>query len=593
MFRKVLLACSNAELREFLFNAITDLSDEERWGQSEIDEVRDAATAASKVREAYGPGEEIEQKFDLAVVELHLLAERRIARDLSQHAGLKLLQELHEVGLTLPSVLLVDKVDTWILKASQTLPACELLVPDDDLASQLEATLDRLSRLTGKAPPDAAGATPSAKEGPSTGQPIGARTNRVESARTYGPSLVPESVATIEIDLPFGRPATYKISGRRGTQELKIDTQVLNIEWNELDTVVEVSRTLHQTSEHWEKYLRLAGERLSDIFDRGQFARDFNITRGWCGDSLNNVHIRFNITRELHSVAFEALYDSSEPREGYGYLMLRAPVVRRAHGFHHSRQLRLERDRPVSILVIEANVGRVEQLSGPDDPDLEKYFWDNTLEDLNNTTQELNYFKKLSARSKKDSCLRQAINKITVLSGKAAARGGNFAKAIERELTGKAALTYDIVHFAGHSIFVQDSHGGDSRGFLILPGDPHPEALPIGTFADWLGAAGTQFVYLSSCRSSEADAAFELAGNGVPAVVGFRWDLDDDRAAEYAREFYEQLLIACPAFDEAFLRTRRLMYNRYRRNDRIWAAPILMLQPQEWHRYCKINGGEI
>jgi hypothetical protein len=559
MFRNVLLACSNTELREFLFDAITDLTDASE-NHSEIDEVRDAAAARSKLRAAREPEEKAGHHFDLVVIELHLPIERRGGSDRSRHIGLELLQELHEAGLALASVLLVDKLETRVLKGCQALPCCELLVADDDLRSGLEAALDRLSRLVASAPGNAG------------------RANR--SAQIFNP------VATIEIDLPYKQHAMYRITGSRDAKQMNLDLNIepqpLNIPWDDLGTLFELSRALHERVNHWELLLRLMGERLCDIINRGNFALDFKEAKGWCGGSLSNIHIRFNITPELYGLAFEALYDKAE-----GYLMLQAPVARRVRGFNYCRQLRLERDRPINILVVEANLDKLEQISGPDDPDLQNFFWHNELEHLTNTAEERRFFEGIRARTDQDARLRQLIGKITILSTAGTGDGRPLARAIKSKLTEPEHLSYDIVHFAGHSIFVQSSRGSDGRGFLILPGDQHPEALPIGEFADWLGEAGTQFVYLSSCRSSEADAAYALAGNRVPAVVGFRWDIEDNRAAEYAREFYKQLLFACPAFDEAFLLTRRLMHNRYSRNDRIWAAPMLILQPQEWHRYCE------
>ena len=69
---------------------------------------------------------------------------------------------------------------------------------------------------------------------------------------------------------------------------------------------------------------------------------------------------------------------------------------------------------------------------------------------------------------------------------------------------------------------------------------------------------------------------FELARQKIPAIIGFRWDIIDDQAAEHARIFYKYLFKE-KSLEYAFLKTRTDMYNRDDKH-RIWAAPILIMQ---------------
>src|SRR3712207_8113444 len=51
----------------------------------------------------------------------------------------------------------------------------------------------------------------------------------------------------------------------------------------------------------------------------------------------------------------------------------------------------------------------------------------------------------------------------------------------------------------------------------------------------------TLFPYTTLFRST-AETAFQMARYDIPAVLGFRWDLDDVKAVEFAKRFYDNLL---------------------------------------------------
>ena len=93
--------------------------------------------------------------------------------------------------------------------------------------------------------------------------------------------------------------------------------------------------------------------------------------------------------------------------------------------------------------------------------------------------------------------------------------------------------SWDLVHYAGHSHFEGDS------GYLFFPpkesGDL-PEKVRIGNFAANL-VPHTKLLYLSSCQSSEDSFVMALARSKIPAAVGFRWQVDDAHASEYALSF--------------------------------------------------------
>jgi CHAT domain-containing protein len=139
---------------------------------------------------------------------------------------------------------------------------------------------------------------------------------------------------------------------------------------------------------------------------------------------------------------------------------------------------------------------------------------------------------------------------------------------------------FDIVHFAGHSITTTDG-----LTFLILPGMQPGEAeqLVAESFANLASKAGARLVYLSSCHGSSANSVATLAQRDVPCVLGFRWDVDDADAADFAARFYEGLfekgLSICKAFRDA-------CFGGYKLPDvetsHIWVSPILASQSENW-----------
>ncbi len=95
------------------------------------------------------------------------------------------------------------------------------------------------------------------------------------------------------------------------------------------------------------------------------------------------------------------------------------------------------------------------------------------------------------------------------------------------------ASHWHIVHFCGHAT---GSGCGDAG--LVLRADRNG-ILPMARLVEALDR--TQLLFLSSCRSASADIVNQAVGKGVPAVVGFRWQIDDAPASRFAAEFYRRL----------------------------------------------------
>lgn len=128
---------------------------------------------------------------------------------------------------------------------------------------------------------------------------------------------------------------------------------------------------------------------------------------------------------------------------------------------------------------------------------------------------------------------------------------------------------WDFVHFAGHSYYDKEKGTG-----AVLFQNKYIHPVYIEELSQWLRKVG--FVFLSSCHSSEADFAFSLVAHQVPAVSGFRCDVEDRFAMEYASEFYRHL-IKEHSLEIAYYLACKDMRHRHA-NNCIWVSPILIVQ---------------
>ena len=89
-------------------------------------------------------------------------------------------------------------------------------------------------------------------------------------------------------------------------------------------------------------------------------------------------------------------------------------------------------------------------------------------------------------------------------------------------------------------------------------------------------------VYLSCCRSSASRAAAEFARNRIRTTIGFSWDLDDEKAVDFSRQFYAELLSNQLNVCSALSNAREDLHEEYDNGDPIWASPVLFAQPPNW-----------
>jgi hypothetical protein len=303
----------------------------------------------------------------------------------------------------------------------------------------------------------------------------------------------------------------------------------------------------------WQPEFQDIGELLGEAIFRSnyEFAIKFHNYLGAVDNNRENVTIRFVVGEDVYPVLFEALKEVGER-----YWILDAPVYRSVPEFTDRYALFqdiITRRGPINCLIIQADVGkRVVK-----DPNV-------MLMSLANVAREVTALRTyLDEPENKERFHMGTVRVLDNISG---------TQAVHDAL---AENEWHIVHYAGHSYYDLT----EKKGYVFFPGTENVIPVPAEEFAQWLNEAKARLLYLSSCHSSEEDFVFELANKLMPAVIGFRWDIEDDLAAEYTRVFYEQLFKKM-SLEKAFFEARRKMHSSHTAK-RIWASPVLVIQAKK------------
>jgi hypothetical protein len=344
--------------------------------------------------------------------------------------------------------------------------------------------------------------------------------------------------------------------------------RMLYVDTKKLENLVNKSRRVHIEEPGWEMELREVGEALAEqlFLQRTpanlQFLEEFN---QWVGavHGMDNIRIRFVVQERLHPIAFEAL-----KREGQGYWMLQTPIYRRLE--QRNEVLGLEprglfqdeetRTGLINFLIIQANVPANAYIK-EDDLDISLMSLPHLEEEVNSLVTQLSVLREQGS----------SIGQVRVIKEDTVPDSRTFAQEVEQTLS---SGNWHVVHYAGHTHY--DSV--KEIGFVFFPGKgiKPVEPVKIDRFAWWL--EHTRFVFLSSCKSAEQDFLFHLAKEGVPAILGFLWKVEDDKARAFAECFYRQLFGGKErSLEYACLRAKKEMHIRYA-DSPIWASPVLVMQ---------------
>ena len=471
---------------------------------------------------------------DLIISSLNIPADRKSPLDRKECRGLSLLRITKAARPRVPYIILTSSIKDDQAADVTGLPASGLVIlenKDQNWQDRLGSTLDKL----------------------------------LQGATAPGDAIVEIVFGLTETEL-----AQYRIMTTQGSAVLPAQGN-LTIDPRLLKKLSKETHSLSQFSyPGWHKKLTEIGEQLTDeLLADQKFSKSFSDAVQAAGGP-ESTRIRFVIERDYHPLALEALLEPKYPVISFDnnpdsrFWMLKAPMTRKPTVQGRAGPLFADDEtwsKPINCLIIEADVEGWAPGAGH-------------LPKLSNVREEAEFLEQRLHTKKGGPGDR--IGLVHRISLDTLPSGTSFRQRVEETL--KGSTVWHLVHFAGHSHYDEES----KEGSVFFPGaepdgnsDRPIERVAIDEFAMCLDR--TRFLYLSSCRNPEDNVGFDLARHGVPALVCFRWDIEDDKAGEYARTFYESLLEGPPSLERTFVKARHEVHERYREN-RIWAAPMLILQ---------------
>ncbi len=381
----------------------------------------------------------------------------------------------------------------------------------------------------------------------------------------------------IEISLREGGDCDYHAKSEGGRVPFRSDLKFA-VKREDLQELVALTAKLVD-SPSWAREYEALGDRLRNVLLEGDIEVIKDVAR--LSDRMSTAKpgsqpkICFIVEKGLYPIALEALRGKESPTMTHYWLqkslVWRQLAVRTPQFplFHDPET----REGPINCLVVEADTsGMVKQWN------------DLQFESIPGVKQEADW---LVDHLRTQSNVRVGkIGRIWCDGGKvftsvsagtrsapAEACDGSFRDAMSAMLMDDEP--WHLVHYAGHSHYDAD----DDFGYVLLPGRTQavlhePDYVGTTDFARWLSR--TRFVYMSSCRGSSQDFVFNLCLHGVPALAGFRWNIEDTMAGEHSKTFYENLFKR-RSIDDALHQTWNYMFGRYRKN-RVWAATQLVMQ---------------
>jgi len=312
---------------------------------------------------------------------------------------------------------------------------------------------------------------------------------------------------------------------------------------------------LHEPNEDWYKSFELLGRSIIEAFcsENPRFKEDLDDGLGWAG-GLHHTRVTFLVERTHYPLALEAIFPP--PPDVQDPWMIHAPLFRDVHRANeissNEPNLFADTGRPLRSLIICADTfGVVDSIVNRKGKALQ-------LHPLPCVLDECRALKATIRRHVGHSPVDEPV----VL-------GEEGSAVTERALMDKLERKWDIVHFAGHTHYSRDGQG---YAFLGSRGKPIP--VNVNKLLPRM-RGGTKLVYFSSCNSGNASFVVDAAKYEVPAVIGYRWRVDDRNAEFHARVFYH-FLFKHRTVDTAFWNARRALH-RLRPEDNTWASSVLVM----------------
>ena len=504
---------------------------------------------------------------DLLIIEIALPASADAIAVPGGSGGEDLVTKLQGRPLP-PACILVGCYDDRLIAKIGQMPRCKLLGASSDL---LPNVVGLARRLGADAP----------------------RTAEIDAERAW---------ALLEVFLAGPMTSFFRLFTGRGDVASEPILRSCELSSLQIELIIEKSRKLSRDfsnniadpacwqnySREWQKHYASLGADVYRLISQDTFHELWGRARQAAEGS---ARIRFTLGRHVYDGLWESAYNEKQE----SWLMLDGGITRRAH-LTNPTPLNLRPldggDGVVNVLAIFSDIAPGSKLVGPDDA-----VWQGLVNGLSLNAQE-----RLGRRPKTQDLFptlanlddeRDMLLKLDVENGQrldvdhisskdigsTETLLGNVREKIKKTLSPGRSCHYDVVHFAGHALFSEES---DQRGYLMFGDAKMTEAVPIAVFADLLRQAGVQLAYLNCCKSSASRAAFDLANNRVPLAIGFAWDLETSKAIAFAEAFYRHLLESELKVCHAFHLARTELHSIHQEGDPIWTAPVLVAQPEQW-----------
>jgi hypothetical protein len=485
----------------------------------------------------------LEEHYDLAIVDLHVPADVDALADADKTPGLDLVKWMRQSGIEM---------------------ACILVRPTSVYSTpELDAEIGELSRCT------------SVQQGPAMFEDL----LKVIKKLLSGEQQENREVLEIELRLSGGESrlgeSTYSILLTGAGSQTLVGKGALSMDDLDIDALVmftdDVASLPERRDLKWKRRFRAIGQRLSKMLrNNADFYADVKEALQKIGHpkDYSYAHLRFVIPRSLHAIALEAVVDLEKLRDeddDSDLWMLEAPVYRVLYG-EDVRNIKVgplfthKSARPIRCLLIDANVDSDEPIE-TDEPDPRNPEAHLFLGHLPLVSEECNELNKVLKEEMQSLNIAEPV----LLRREPGEQG--YWQRVQDQLK----HDWDLVHYAGHSYY----HEEKNRACVFFQEDDHHvKPLTITHFANQLRSA--RLVFLSSCQSASEGFVFELAESGVPAIIGFRWPIEDSLAVGFAQCFYEHLFKSM-SVEEAFFMARCQMHDKQKKR-KVWASPVLIEQ---------------
>jgi CheY-like chemotaxis protein len=524
MDNRILVVIHDREMRNYVCELLDEYFEEQRTSNFVVDTAKNVKEARKRTDGT---------AYRAIVIHLHLAKDRKSALVEEDMLGLDFLRRFKENGNQTPSIFLTPVGTNELLSKINVLTfTSPLIIGEEDWEDKIIEEVQR-----------------AIKTRMASGSPI-----------NETPQLPKKATGKVNLDIFVDDQKKNWMMVANGVGDIICDNTPhvvsFNIDLKRVKVADEAIYKLREDHPHWEQGLQEIGKDLVEEIMKNdpETMRFYETLKGQAGGS-ENFKICFSMDENNFALPVEAILEP-DFQELDDFWMLKAPICRRVMKvkpqeyrwplFEDERQG--AEHQPINCLIIEADVdGYNEKI-------------DDELKHLVNVKTEANVLKELLLKN-------QAAFNIDQIKRLPDKDDPCTSAKVEEILT--SGQRWDLVHYAGHSYH-------NDNGYVFFPDTPTFQEVEIEKFALWLRDAKTRLIYLSSCESSKVKFVHKLAKTGVPSVLGFRWDIDDQKAAEHAEIFYEQLF-AERSLEYAFLKTRQKVHENNPEHI-IWAAPVLVMQ---------------